>query len=91
MKNKHNHAQEASTPNATPAQVRIRQLKLGVDSHADHMRVARRYDGQSPQPARRFSQPAFLEGLKKQKALADKICLVYEAAPGGLPLVPSSG
>jgi len=71
VKTKLNHAQEASTPNATPAQVRIHQLKLGVDWNADHLRVARMCDGQSPQPARRFSQPAFLKGPKKQKALAE--------------------
>jgi transposase len=86
MKTTLNHALKASTTSTPETQVRIRQLKLGVDWHADHLRVARMCDGQSPQPAQRFSQPAFLAWLKKQKELADALFVVYEAGPGAFHL-----
>jgi hypothetical protein len=49
MKTKLNHALKTTTPPTFETQVRIQQLKLGVDWHADHFRVARMCDGQSPQ------------------------------------------
>ena len=67
-------------------QVRIQALKLGVDWHADHFRVVRMCDGQSPQPAQRFTPASFLPFVEKQRALADKVFVVYEAGPGGFHL-----
>ena len=70
----------------TETQARIQQLKLGVDWHADHFRVARMCDGQSPQPAQRFTPASFLTFVQKQLTLADQVCVVYEAGPGGFDL-----
>ena len=67
-------------------QDRIHQLKLGVDWHADHFRVVRMCDGQSPQPAQRFTPAAFLDFAQKQLTLADQVFVVYEAGPGGFHL-----
>ena len=66
--------------------IRIEQLKLGVDWHADHFRVVRMCDGQSPQPAQRFTPASFLPFVQKQLALADQVFVVYEAGPGGFHL-----
>jgi hypothetical protein len=63
--------------------VRIQQLELGVDWHADHFRVVRMCDGQSPQPAQRFTPGSFLPFVQKQLTLADQVFVVYEAGPGG--------
>ena len=86
MKTKLNHALIGSTTPPVQTQVRIHQLKLGVDWHVDHLRVARMCEGQSPQPAQRFTQAAFIEWIKKQKELADEIVVVYEAGAGGFHL-----
>jgi transposase len=67
-------------------QVRIHQLKLGVDWHADHLRVARMCDGCSPQPAQRFTPSAFQAFVQKQLTLADQVWVIYEAGPGGFHL-----
>jgi transposase len=67
-------------------QVRIQQLKLGVDWHADHFRVVRMCDGQSPQPAQRFTPASFLPFVQKQLTLTDQVFVVYEAGPGGFHL-----
>ena len=67
-------------------QDRIQQLKLGVDWHVEHFRVVRMGDGQSPQPAQRFSPASFLDFVKKQLPLADQVVVVYEAGPGGFHL-----
>src|SRR4051794_28935522 len=32
-------------------------IKLGIDWHADHLRVVRMIDGSGPEPAQRFSHP----------------------------------
>lgn len=87
MKNKLKyHALKASTTPAVQMQARIHQLKLGVDWHAEHLRVARMCDGQSPQPAQRFTPAAFLPWIIKQKELAEEIVVVYEAGPGAFHL-----
>jgi len=77
------HSETQVNP-ATP--VRLQQLKLGVDWHADHLRVARMCDGCSPQPAQRFSPGTFLAFVQKQQTLADQVFVVYEAGPGGFHL-----
>jgi transposase len=77
---------KTNTPVRTETQDRIQQLKLGVDWHADHYRVARMCDGQSPQPAQRFTPAGFLAFVEKQRTLADRVFVVYEAGPGGFHL-----
>jgi len=77
---------KTNTPVRTETQDRIQQLKLGVDWHADHYRVARMCDGQSPQPAQRFTPAGFLAFVEKQRTLADQVFVVYEAGPGGFHL-----
>src|SRR6267142_4492655 len=67
-------------------QARIQQLKIGVDWHAEHFRVVRMCDGQSPQPAQRFTPASFLSFVQKQLTLADQVFVVYEAGPGGFHL-----
>ena len=57
-------------------QAPIHQLKLGVDWHADHFRVVRMCDGQSPQPAQRFTPASFLPFVQKQLALAGQVFAV---------------
>ncbi len=64
-------------------QARIQQVKLGVDWHSDHFRVARMCDGQSPQPAQRFTPAPFLTFVQKQLTLADQVLVVYEAGSNG--------
>lgn len=81
-----NHASKTSTLTPAQTQARIQQLKLGVDWHADHFRVVRMCDGQSPQPAQRFSPASFLPFVQKQLTLAEAVFVVYEAGPGGFHL-----
>jgi hypothetical protein len=54
--------------------------------HADHFRVVRMCDGQSPQLAQRFTPASFLLFVQKQCPLADQIFVVYEAGPGDFHL-----
>ena len=60
IKHKFNMPMKTNTPVKSEMQDRIQQLKLGVDWHADHFRVVRMCDGQSPQPAQRFTPAGFL-------------------------------
>jgi len=60
---------KTNTPPKTETQDRIQELKLGVDWHADHFRVVRMCDGQSPQPAQRFTPAGFLLFVQKQLTL----------------------
>jgi len=84
--NQLNHAMKTTTPVNPQTQARIQQLKLGLDWHADHFRVARMCDGQSPQPAQRYTPASFLVFVQKQLTLADRVFVVYEAGPGGFHL-----
>jgi len=77
---------KTNTPLNSQTQARIQQLKLGVDWHAEHFRVVRMCDGQSPQPAQRLTPAAFLDFVQKQLPLADLVVVVYEAGPGGFHL-----
>jgi len=49
---------KTNTPLNSQTQAHIRQLKLGVDWHADHFRLVRMCDGQSPQSAGRLCEKA---------------------------------
>jgi transposase len=77
---------KTNTPALTQTQDRIQQLKLGVDWHAEHFRVVRMCDGQTPQPAQRYTPASFLVFVQKQLTLADGVFVVYEAGPGGFHL-----
>jgi transposase len=77
---------KTNTPPHSQTQDRIQQLKLGVDWHADQFRVVRMCDGQSPQPAQRFTPASFLLFVQKQLTQADQVFVVYEAGPGGFHL-----
>lgn len=77
---------KTNTPLNPETQVRIHQLKLSVDWHVEQFRVVRMCDGQSPQPAQRFTPASFLPYVQKQLTLADQVFVVYEAGPGGFHL-----
>lgn len=72
-------AAEASAP---PAEV----IKLGVDTHLNSYSVARMVDSSAPQPAQNMSPEAFLKFVAKQKKLARRVVVAYEAGPFGFHL-----
>ena len=61
-------------------------IKLGLDVHAQSIRVVRILDHAAPQPAQRMTPADFLKWAAKQLALADKVCSCYEAGPCGYVL-----
>ena len=61
-------------------------IKLGLDVHADSIRVVRMIDGATPQPAQKMTPDEFPAWAVKQLALADKVCSCYEAGPLGYGL-----
>jgi transposase len=75
-----------STGNSDSQPPRYDEIKLGIDWHADHLRVSRMIDGTPPQPAQRFHPDAFLEFARKQLALGKRVYSCYEAGPGGFVL-----
>jgi len=77
---------ESTTEKAKTQAPAHEQIKLGIDWHADHLRVSRMIDGTPPQPAQRFDHAAFLEFAKKQLTLAKEVYSCYEAGPGGYVL-----
>jgi transposase len=66
--------------------VKAQALKLGLDVHADRYVVVRQIDGNTPQPAQTFTPAAFLEWVKTQFALAERVYTCYEAGPFGYGL-----
>jgi len=77
---------KTNTPLNPETQVRIQQLKLAVDRHVEQFRVVRMCDGQSPQPAQRFTPAGFLPFVQKQLTLAEQVFVIYEAGPGAFHL-----
>jgi transposase len=65
---------------------RYRLIKLGVDSHGSVQAFGRMIDNQGIQPIQKLSPEKFLEFLKKQQELADRVVMVYEAGPYGFAL-----
>jgi len=61
-------------------------IKLGLDVHADSIRVVRMIDGATPQPAQKMSPKDFLIWVAKQVPLAQKVHSCYEAGPFGYGL-----
>lgn len=65
---------------------KYRQIKLGVDVHADSYRVVRQIDGATPQPAQKFTPAGFLVFASRQLAEAEEVHSCYEAGPFGYVL-----
>jgi transposase len=74
-------------PGCAPAPpVKAQALKLWIDVHADRHVVVRQLDGNTPQPAQSFTPAAFLEWVRTQFALAERVYTCYEAGPFGYGL-----
>ena len=80
------NAVNAQADRALVVSKQYRCIKLGLDVHADSIRVVRMIDGATPQPAQKMTASEFLEWAAKQLALADKVCSCYEAGPLGYGL-----
>lgn len=61
-------------------------ILLGIDVHAEKQVVVRQIDGQTPQPAQRFSREELLHWICKQLKLAKQVYTCYEAGPFGYGL-----
>lgn len=61
-------------------------IKLGVDTHAGQYTFARMMDHCGMQPTQSLSPAAFLKFLEKQRTLAKRVVMVYEAGPYGFSL-----
>jgi len=61
----------------------IELIKLGVDTHAGQYTFARMVDHLGMQPTQSMSPEDFLVFLAKQKKLAQRVVMVYEAGPYG--------
>src|ERR1041385_499123 len=85
MKNKPNTDTHTNN-NQAEACKQYRQIKLGVDVHADSYRVVRQIDSATPQPAQKFTPAEFLKFARKQVALAEEVHCCYEAGPFGYGL-----
>jgi transposase len=72
--------------NQAQAAKQYRQIKLGIDVHADSYRVVRQLDSASPQPAQKFTPTEFLRFAHKQLAQAQEVHSCYEAGPFGYVL-----
>ena len=65
------------------------RILLGIDQHAEDLRVVRQIDGAGPQPPQRvYCQPpsALERFIQKQFTLAQRVVAVYEAGPCGFVL-----
>lgn len=65
---------------------RHRLIKLGVDVHGVFHMVARMVDDARPQAPQRIEREKFLAWALKQKELADRVVVAYEAGPFGFDL-----
>lgn len=61
-------------------------IKLGVDTHAGQYTMARMLDQSGIQPTQSLSPEAFLRFVEKQRSLARRVVMVYEAGPYGFSL-----
>ncbi len=61
-------------------------IKLGVDTHQNSYSVARMFEGGNPQPSQNMTPEAFLKFAQKQKKLAKRVVVAYEAGPFGFHL-----
>jgi transposase len=65
---------------------RYRQIKLGLDVHAETIVVVRILENSTPQPAQSFTPEKFLAWAKSQLAQASEVHSCYEAGPFGYVL-----
>src|ERR1700720_3780289 len=80
-KNTNTHASSTTqSPN------KAKNIKLGIDVHADSYRVVRQIDHATPQPAQKFTPKEFLSWAKKQLEQAEAVHSCYEAGPFGYGL-----
>src|SRR5450432_275011 len=61
-------------------------IKLGVDTHAGQYTFARMIDNLNAQPPQSLAPDVFLQFLARQKSLARRVVMVYEAGPYGFSL-----
>jgi transposase len=54
-------------------------IKIGIDMHRRNYRVVRQVDHSQPQPAQKFPPEAFCYWLAKQRGLAERVVVCYEA------------
>ena len=78
--------QSQSSQAMPTAQQHVELIKLGVDTHAGQYTFARMVDHLGMQPTQSLSPVAFLEFLARQKAMAQRVVMVYEAGPYGFSL-----
>jgi transposase len=71
-------------PVLTPAQANL--IKLSVDVHKLSYLVVRQIDNANPQPGQRMKPQDFIDWAKKQKLLAHRVVVCYEAGPFGFTL-----
>jgi transposase len=61
-------------------------IKLGVDTHAGQYTFARMVDHGGMQPPQSLSPEEFLKFLARQRKIANRVVMVYEAGPYGFSL-----
>ena len=54
-------------------------IKIAIDMHLRNYRVVRQIDQSTPQPAQKFEPQAFYHWLEKQRHLAERVVVCYEA------------
>ena len=77
---------QSAADSVLPTQGKYQTIQLGVDTHGGQFTFARMIDNQGCQPTQKLSPPAFVDFLGKQKTLADRVVMVYEAGPYGYAL-----
>ena len=83
--NQNNHTTTASASQGTKLQ--YERILLGIDQHAEQLRMVRQLDGAGTQPPQRVYPGGDLERfVKKQLAQATAVFAVYEAGPCGFGL-----
>ena len=65
---------------------KLKNIKLGLDVHADSIVVVRILENSAPQPAQTFKPDKFLAWIKTQLPLAESVHSCYEAGPFGYGL-----
>ena len=58
---------------------RVSVIKIAIDMHLSHYRVVRQIDSSRPQPAQKFAPEGFYGWLEKQRGLAERVVVCYEA------------
>jgi hypothetical protein len=58
---------------------RVCVIKIAIDMHLRSYRVVRQIDQSRPQPAQKFAPEAFYGWLEKQRGLAERVVVCYEA------------